>query len=69
MLKKIAALLLVPVLLAGCSAAGDVETLLRAPQLSGESAALQKALNNYLGGSATLKLSLIHISEPTRQLE
>ena len=44
MLKKIAALLLVPVLLAGCSAAGDVETLLRAPQLSGESAALQKAL-------------------------
>ena len=33
MLKKIAALLLVPVLLAGCSAAGDVETLLRAPQL------------------------------------
>ena len=36
MLKKIAALLLVPVLLAGCSAAGDVETLLRAPQLSGE---------------------------------
>ena len=26
MLKKIAALLLVPVLLAGCSAAGDVET-------------------------------------------
>ena len=35
--------------------AGDVETLLRAPQLSGESAALQKALNNYLGGSATLK--------------
>ena len=55
MLKKIAALLLVPVLLAGCSAAGDVETLLRAPQRSGESAALQKALNNYLGGSATLK--------------
>ena len=55
MIEKIAALLLVPVLLAGCSAAGDVETLLRAPQLSGESAALQKALNNYLGGSATLK--------------
>ena len=46
MLKKIAALLLVPVLLAGCSAAGDVETLLRAPQLSGESAALQKALRS-----------------------
>ena len=49
MLKKIAALLLVPVLLAGCSAAGDVETLLRAPQLSGESAALQKALNMHDG--------------------
>ena len=55
MMKKITALLLVLLLLAGCSAAGDVETLLRAPQLSGESAALQKALNSYLGGSATLK--------------
>ena len=55
MIRKIAALLLLPALLAGCSAAGDVETLLRAPQLSGESAALQKALNSYLGGSATLK--------------
>lgn len=55
MMKKIAALLLVPLLLAGCSAEGNVETLLRAPQLSGESAALQKALNSYLGGSATLK--------------
>ncbi len=42
-----------PVLLAG-SAAG-CRDLLRAPQLSGESAALQKALNSYLGGSATLK--------------
>lgn len=41
--------------LTGCSAANDVETLLRAPQLSGESAAVQKALNSYLGGSATLK--------------
>lgn len=55
MMKKITALLLVLLLLAGCSAVGDVETLLRAPQLSGESAALQKALNSYLGGSATLK--------------
>lgn len=42
-------------LLTGCSAGTDVETLLRAPQLSGESAALQRALNSYLGGSATLK--------------
>ena len=55
MMKKITALLLVPLLLAECSAEGNVETLLRAPQLSGESAALQKALNSYLGGSATLK--------------
>ena len=55
MMKKITALLLVSLLLAGCSAEGNVETLLRAPQLSGESAALQKALNSYLGGSATLK--------------
>lgn len=54
MLKRISALLLV-LALAGCSAAGDVETLLRAPQLSGESASLQKALNSYLGSSATLK--------------
>ena len=55
MRKQLAALLPAAALLAGCSAAGDVETLLRAPQLSGESAALQKALNSYLGGSATLK--------------
>ena len=53
MLKKIAALLLVPVLLAGCSAAGDVETLLRAPQLSRESAALPKPRNTYHGPAAT----------------
>ena len=53
MRKRLAALLPAAALLAGCSAAGDVETLLRAPQLSGESAALQKALNSYLGGSAT----------------
>ena len=46
MMKKITALLLVPLLLAGCSAEGNVETLLRAPQLSGESAALQKALHS-----------------------
>lgn len=55
MRKRLAALLPAAALLTGCSAAGDVETLLRAPQLSGESAALQKALNSYLGGSATLK--------------
>ena len=55
MWKKSTALLLAVSLLAGCSAVGDVETLLRAPQLSGESAALQKALNSFLGSSATLK--------------
>lgn len=52
---KITALTLTLLLLTGCAAYNDVETLLRAPQLSGESAALQKALNSYLGGSATLK--------------
>ena len=39
----------------GCGGAGDVETLLRAPQLSGESSALQKALNSHLGSNAMLK--------------
>ena len=52
---KITALTLALLLLTGCADYNDVETLLRAPQLSGESAALQKALNSYLGGSATLK--------------
>ena len=55
MKKQITALALLALLLTGCSASGDVETLLRAPQLSGESSALQKALNSFLGGSATLK--------------
>ena len=55
MRKRLAALLSAAALLAGCSAAGDDATLLRAPPLSGESAALQKALNYYLGGRATLK--------------
>ena len=52
---KALALSLAVILLTGCGTANDVDTLLRAPQLSGESAALQKALNSYLGGSATLK--------------
>ncbi|UWP69010.1 hypothetical protein [Subdoligranulum variabile] len=55
MKSRIIALALGVVLLSGCSTSNDVETLLRAPQLSGESAAVQKALNSYLGGSATLK--------------
>ncbi len=53
--KQKLALTLCCLLLTGCSGYGDVETLLRSPQLSGESSALQKALNSYLGGSATLK--------------
>lgn len=55
MKSRIIALALGLALLSGCSSSNDVETLLRAPQLSGESAAVQKALNSYLGGSATLK--------------
>ena len=51
--KQKLALTLCCLLLTGCSGYGDVETLLRSPQLSGESSALQKALNSYLGGSAT----------------
>ena len=55
MKSRIVALALGLLLLSGCSASNDVETLLRAPQLSGETAAVQKALNSYLGVSATLK--------------
>ncbi len=55
MRKTVGLPLLCALLLAGCGTFGDVEPLLRAPQLSGESAALQKALNSYLGSSATLK--------------
>ena len=55
MRKPLALPLLCALALAGCGTFGDVEPLLRAPQLSGESAALQKALNSYLGSSATLK--------------
>ncbi len=55
MRRTLAALPLAALLLTGCAFGGDVETLLRAPQLSGQSAALQRALNSYLGGSATLK--------------
>lgn len=52
------ALLLAACLLVGCSAsplASDVETLLRAPQLSGQTGAVQGALNRYLGVTATLR--------------
>lgn len=45
-------------LLAGCSVSSmgaDVETLLRAPQLSGQTGAVQSALNRYLGVNATLR--------------
>ena len=44
-------------LLSGCSAVtgSDVESLLRAPQASGETSAVQKALNSALGVTATLQ--------------
>ena len=49
--------LLAAVLLCGCTltGTGNVDELLRAPQLSGEYSAVQKALNSYLGESAQLK--------------
>lgn len=55
---NLAGALLAACLLAGCSPAlqsADVETLLRAPRLSGQTGAVQTALNRYLGGSATLR--------------
>lgn len=55
---KLSAALLAAAMLAGCSVAplsSDIETLLRAPQLSGQTAAVQNALNSYLGVSATLR--------------
>ena len=57
-LKKLLAALLAVCLLAGCSATpqgADIETLLRAPQMTGETGAVQSALNHYLGASATLR--------------
>lgn len=56
--QKLLAALLAPCLLAGCSAAplgADVEALLRAPQLSGQTGAVQSALNRDLGVGATLR--------------
>ena len=55
MKTKLIAVLLAVCLLCGCSLATDTEALLRAPQLSGESRALQKALNSYLNSAVTLK--------------
>ena len=51
--------------LAGCSGlpGADIESLLRAPRLSGEASAVQKALNSYLGGVATLRYKGQHILE------
>lgn len=43
---------LAALLLAGC-AAGDTESLLRAPQLSGQGSAVQRALSSYLGSGVT----------------
>ncbi len=49
---------LLALLCTGCSAAAgsaDVDALLRAPQLTGQSSAVLRALNSYLGATATLK--------------
>ena len=57
-LTKWLAPLLAAGLLTGCSVAplgADIETLLRAPQLSGQTGAVQSALNRYLGVNATLR--------------
>ena len=55
--KTAAAALVLALCLTGCSVlpGGETESLLRAPRLSGQSSAVQKALNSYLDGVATLK--------------
>ena len=56
--QRLSAVLIAAALcLAGCSVlpGGETESLLRAPRLSGETSAVQKALNSYLDGVATLK--------------
>ena len=60
LMKKMAALSLClgAALLPGCGMANmstDVDKLLRAPQIMGQTSDVQKALNNYLGESAQLK--------------
>lgn len=60
LMKKMAALSLClgATLLPGCGMANmstDVDKLLRAPQIMGQTSDVQKALNNYLGESAQLK--------------
>lgn len=54
---RAAALCLAAALLPGCSMlpGADVESLLRAPRLSGETSGVQQALNSHLGGVAALK--------------
>lgn len=56
-IRRMAALCLGAALLSGCSVlpGADVESLLRAPRLSGETSSVQQALNSYLGGVAALK--------------
>lgn len=55
--KAAAAALALALCLTGCSVlpGAETESLLRAPRLSGQSSAVQKALNSYLDGVATLK--------------
>lgn len=56
-MRGLAAALLCVACLAGCAGlpGADAETLLRAPRQSGETSAVQKALNSYLDSVATLK--------------
>ncbi len=49
------AVLLITVLLCGCTTGGSVEELLRAPQLSVNVKAVQSALNSYLGETIQLR--------------
>ena len=52
--KLALALVFSALLLTGCSSYGDVETLLRAPQLSGESSCSSRAENGPVSGMALL---------------
>lgn len=54
--RRVPAALLPALLLCACSGVGggNVETLLRAPQLTGQASAVQRALTGYLGSSANV---------------
>lgn len=54
-LSKLLAALFLLLTLAGCASLTDTEKLLRAPSSGGETGAVQKALNTFLGDSVQLK--------------